>query len=73
MNLIRFTAHFFLLSCFLAVVSDLLDDFTYTADIASSIDGKKLGAQEWWGDISDWDSDDQLAKVKAFYSVRLKL
>jgi hypothetical protein len=49
------------------VVSDLVDDFTYTADIVSTIDGMKLGAQEWWGDISDWDSEDQLAKVKAFY------
>lgn len=50
------------------VVSDLVEDFTYTADIVSTIDGLKLGAQEWWGDISDWDSEDQLAKVKAFYA-----
>jgi len=49
------------------VVSDLVEDWTYTADIVSTIDGLKLGAQEWWGDISDWDSQDQLAQVKAFY------
>ncbi len=49
-------------------VSDLVEDWTYTADIVSTIDGLKLGAQEWWGDISDWDSDDQLAQVKAFYA-----
>jgi hypothetical protein len=48
-------------------VLDLLEDFTYNADITSAIDGMKLGAQEWYGEISDWDSDDQLDKVKAYY------
>ncbi len=28
----------------------------------------KLGAQAWYGDISGWDSMDQLAKVKAYYA-----
>jgi len=48
-------------------VLDLPEDFTYSADIVSLIDGKNLGAQEWYGEISDWDSEDQLAMVKAYY------
>ncbi len=51
----------------MANVRDLPEDFTYNSTIVSTIDGMKLGAQEWYGDISDWDSEDQLAKVKAFY------
>jgi hypothetical protein len=48
-------------------VRDLPEDFTYTADIVSLIDGKKLGAQEWYGDIADWDSEAALAEIKAYY------
>lgn len=52
----------------MATVMDLPEDFTYNAAVTSTIDGMKLGAQEWYGDISDWDSMDQLAKVKAYYA-----
>ncbi len=49
-------------------VMDMPEDFTYTSALVSTIDGMKLGAQEWYGVIDDWDSDDQLAKVKAHYA-----
>ncbi len=48
-------------------VMDLPEDFSYTADIVSTIDGLKLGAQAWYGDISGWDSEAALAEVKAYY------
>lgn len=51
----------------MANVRDLPEDFTYNASILSKIDGLKLGAQEWYGSIDDWDSEAQLAAVKAYY------
>ena len=48
-------------------VMDMPEDFTYSADVMSKIDGLKLGAQEWYGTIEDWDSEAQLAMVKKYY------
>jgi hypothetical protein len=48
-------------------VMDMPEDFTYTADIKSTIDDLPLGAQEWWGAIDGWDSEAQLALVKAHF------
>jgi hypothetical protein len=45
-------------------VRDMPEDFTYNASVVSTIDGMKLGAQEWYGDISDWDSEAQLSLIK---------
>jgi hypothetical protein len=52
----------------MTTVMDMPEDFTYTSDIVSTIDGLPLGAQEWYGVLDGWDSMDQLAKVKAAYS-----
>jgi len=49
-------------------VRDLPEDFTYSANIVSLIDGLNLGAQEWYGNIDDWDSEATLAEVKAYYA-----
>jgi hypothetical protein len=49
-------------------VRDLPEDFTYSANVVSLIDGLKLGAQEWYGSIDDWDSEAALAEVKAYYA-----
>lgn len=46
-------------------VMDLPEDFSVNnAAVVSTIDGLKLGAQHWYGDISGWDSEAQLALVK---------
>jgi len=52
----------------MATVMDLPEDFTYTGSIVSKIDGRKLGAQEWYGSIADWDSEAELAAVKLYYA-----
>ncbi len=52
-------------------VREMPEDFTYAADIISEINGRRLGAQEWYGDISDWDSRAELAQVIAFYEALL--
>ena len=49
-------------------ISDLLEDFRYTADIVSHIDGRPLGALHWDpAQIATWDSDAEAANVKAKY------
>lgn len=51
-------------------ISDFVEDFSYNADIVSSIDGRKLGALHWWeGGLDGWDSEAELANVKDFYTV----
>ncbi len=55
----------------MTLVSDLVEDFTYSASIVSTIDFRNLGAQEWYGDISDWDSERELEKVKKMYNLGL--
>lgn len=57
----------------MADVRDMPEDFSYTSDVVSTIDGKKLGAQEWYGDISDWDSEEQLRLAKAAYAGTLSI
>jgi hypothetical protein len=47
-------------------ISDLIEDFSYTADISSNIDGLPIGALHW-DDIA-FDSEDLTAKVKAAYN-----
>ena len=49
-------------------VLELPESFVYSADVVSTIDGLKLGAQEWYGTLEAWDSDAQLAMVKAYYA-----
>ena len=51
-----------------ADITELPEDFTYTNDITSNIDGRKLGALTWYADgLSDWDSDAELERVKKYY------
>jgi hypothetical protein len=57
----------------MATVMDLPEDFTYTANITSKIDGMKLGAQEWYGSLEAWDSEAQLAAVKAYYETGIPI
>jgi len=54
-------------------VVDLPEDFTYNAEIVSTIDGMKLGAQEWYGSIADWDSEGQLALAKQKWAGTLSI
>jgi hypothetical protein len=49
-------------------ISDLIEDFSYTSDLRSTIDGKPLGALHWWANEMDaWDSDAALEEVKSYY------
>lgn len=49
-------------------ISDLIEDFSYTSDLRSKIDGKPLGALHWWANEMDtWDSDAALEQVKSYY------
>ena len=51
-----------------SVVSELPEDFTYNAPLISTIDGRKLGALEWWdGGLDGWDSESELDWVKMYY------
>lgn len=47
-------------------ISDLPEDFSYTADVKSTIDGLNIGATHW--DDIDYDSEMLTAKVKAAYN-----
>ena len=50
-------------------ISDFTEDFSYDANITSTIDGKKLGALTWWsGGLDGWDSQAEFQKVKDYYS-----
>jgi len=49
-------------------LTELPEDFTYTADISSVIDGRKLGALLWYdGGLDGWDSEAELERVKSYY------
>lgn len=51
-----------------ADLTQLPEDFTYTANIISGIDGRKLGALGWWnGGLDSWDSNAELEAVKSYY------
>ncbi|MCK5693128.1 MAG: T9SS type A sorting domain-containing protein [Bacteroidales bacterium] len=51
----------------MTTVMDMPEDFTYTGSILSTIDFRKLGAQEWYKTIDNWDSEAELVKAKHFY------
>jgi hypothetical protein len=46
-------------------ISDLIEDFSYKADIRSTIDGKPIGALTWWN--MDYDGAASLALIKSYY------
>jgi hypothetical protein len=46
-------------------ISDMVEDFSYTADLTSSIDGKPIGALHWFD--MEFDSEALLTKVKNAY------
>ncbi len=49
-------------------ISDFIEDFSYTAAITSTIDGRSLGALHWVdGALDNWDSQEELEKVIYFY------
>jgi len=49
-------------------VTGLPEDFTYTADITSTIDGMPLGDLSWYPDhIAAWDTEAQFARVMEYY------
>ncbi len=47
-------------------ISDMIEDFSYTKDVTSNIDGKPVGALHWVD--MDYDHATQLAAVKAAYA-----
>ncbi|MEN8192625.1 MAG: T9SS type A sorting domain-containing protein, partial [Bacteroidota bacterium] len=50
-------------------ISDLIEDFSYSSGLTSSIDGRPLGALHWWdGEMDTWDSEAALQEVKDAYS-----
>lgn len=51
-----------------ADVTGMPEDFSYTADITSTIDGLPLGDLSWWPEhIATWDSEAELARVMTYY------
>jgi hypothetical protein len=49
-------------------VTGLPEDFSYTADITSTIDGLPLGDLSWYPEhIAAWDSEAQFARVMEYY------
>jgi len=55
-------------------ISDLVEDFSYTADITSSIDGRKLGALHWTpSELASWDSETERLQVEAAYEAALAI
>lgn len=51
-----------------ANLTELPEDFTYTADITSGVDYRKLGALGWYENgLDGWDSEAELEKVKHYY------
>jgi hypothetical protein len=49
-------------------ISDLIEDFSYTYDVASKSDGHSIGALHWTDEIDDFDSEASLAAIKEAYS-----
>ncbi|WP_235298720.1 T9SS type A sorting domain-containing protein [Portibacter marinus] len=48
--------------------SDLIEDFSYEAEVRSSIDGLPLGSLLWWPDLQDdYNESEALANVKEHY------
>jgi hypothetical protein len=50
-------------------VTDLLEDFSYTADISSKIDNAHLGSLAWFpSELESYESQAALDAVKAYYA-----
>jgi len=50
-----------------ATVQDFTEDFSYTGDIKSEIDGKPLGSLQWFPEeLAKYDGDLQLKRAKAY-------
>jgi hypothetical protein len=53
-------------------VTDLLEDFSYTADISSKIDNDHLGSLAWFpSELEAYDGTEALANVKAYYQTQV--
>ncbi len=53
-------------------VTDLLEDFSYAADISSTIDDEHLGSLAWYpSELENYDSQEALAAVKSYYQDRV--
>jgi len=49
-------------------VTDLLEDFSYEADISSAIDNNHLGSLAWYpGELDTYDGTEALADIKSYY------
>ncbi len=49
-------------------VRDLVEDFSYNADLSSTIDGRVLGSLQWFeGELENYDSEAALAEVKTYF------
>jgi hypothetical protein len=52
-----------------AKISDLVEDFSYTANITSKIDGRKLGALHWWpNQVEAYNGATALANIKTYFT-----
>jgi hypothetical protein len=50
-------------------ISDLRENFSYDANITSTIDGLKLGALHWWANgLAGWNSHAEFEAVEAYYN-----
>ncbi|MEN8202536.1 MAG: FlgD immunoglobulin-like domain containing protein [Bacteroidota bacterium] len=50
-------------------IADLVEDFSYTANIRSEIDGRPLGALHWWPEeLATWDSEEGWNQVLYKYN-----
>ncbi len=52
----------------MANILGMPEDFSYTSGLVSTIDGEPLGSLAWWdGKIDNYNSEDALAQVVAYY------
>jgi len=51
-----------------ADVTDLIEDFSYTADIKSLIDNRPLGSLAWYpSELATYDGEEALAQIRKYY------
>jgi len=56
------------------MISDLVEDFTYNADLTSAIDNRRIGALHWWeGEMDTWDSEAAMQMVENAYQNAVKV
>ena len=48
-------------------ISDVIEDFSYGADLKSSIDGLSIGALHWTNEIDNYDADQALMDIITSY------